>query len=161
MSGVVSGIKDTFFGGAQKKEAKAQQKGFERQIETIREGQEQARGDVMSLFPQARESLSGGFQSALDVFGQALPQQAQVFQGGNVAAQQTLIDAFPQIQNALLGNQVNMSAFQPYRANYDLSFANQTLPTQQTQNDINQQATAVMPDPLIGVLQNKFNRGIY
>jgi len=125
----MSFIKDTFFGGAEKKAAKVQQAGLEQGQADIRAGQAQARQDVLKLFPAAQENIGLGFQGALDVFGQSLPAQTDVFQQGNVGAQQALINALPQFQNAILGGQVDFSAFQPTQIQApDLGFFQQQLP---------------------------------
>jgi len=88
-----------------------------------------ARDDVNRLFPQAQQSAQLGFQGALDVFGQSLPAQTDVFQQGNLGAQQAILSGLPQIQNALFGNQVDLSQLQPFQVQQpDLSFFNQTLP---------------------------------
>ena len=63
----------------------------------------QARSDVTTLFPEAQRVQQRGFQGALDIFGQAVPEQARLFQGGNVAAQEQLLAGLPQIQRAILG----------------------------------------------------------
>ena len=122
-------IKDTFFGGAEKNAAKATQKGIERGIDVIEKSTKQAREDLFKLFPAAQQNLQQGFQGALDVFGQSLPAQTDVFQQGNVGAQQQLITGLQQQQNALFGNQVDMSQLQPFQVQQpDLGFFNQTLP---------------------------------
>ena len=114
-------VKDTFFGGASKKAAQAAQAGLESGQEFIRTGTEEARQDLFRLFPQAQQSAQQGFQGGLDVFGQALPQQAQAFQSGNIAAQQALLAGQPQFQNAILG--LPTQQFQPQQAAApDLSF---------------------------------------
>ena len=121
-------IKDTFFGGAEKKAAQAQQKGIESGIAATEQAARQARKDLGQLFPQARQDVQQGFQGALDIFGQSLPAQTQAFQQGNVGAQQTLINALPQMQNAILGGQIDLSAFQPQQVDVDTSFFQQQLP---------------------------------
>ena len=73
-----------------------------------------------------------GFQGALDIFGQSVPEQARLFGGGNVAAQQQLITGLPQIQRALLGQQVDFSQFQPVTLTPNLAFTQQTLPQSPT-----------------------------
>ena len=73
-----------------------------------------------------------GFQGALDIFGQSVPEQARLFGGGNVAAQQQLITGLPQIQRALLGQQVDFSQFQPVQLTPNLAFTQQTLPQSPT-----------------------------
>ena len=122
-------IKDTFFGGAEKKAAKAQTKALEQGQTFTREGVEQARGDLFKLFPAAQQNLQQGFQGALDVFGQSLPAQTDVFQQGNVGAQQQLLAGLPQFQNAIFGNQVDFSQLQPTQIQTpDLGFFQQQLP---------------------------------
>jgi len=64
---------------------------------------EQGREDVLRLAPLAEESRLKGFEGALDVFSQALPQQFQAFQGGNVGAQQIQLAGLDQQKRALLG----------------------------------------------------------
>lgn len=154
-------IKDTFFGGAEKKAGKALEKSGEESQEFIRQGIEQAKGEISPLFAGARQAGQQGFQGALDVFRQTLPQQSQAFQGGNVAAQQALLAGLPQFQNAILGGQVDLSGFQPFQSQpIDFSFAQQQLPVlPQIQQQEPQQQNA---NPLTGIgpnfFKNKFNR---
>lgn len=89
----------------------------------------QARLDVNRLFPEARQSADLGFQGALDVFGQSVPSQANVFQQGNVGAQQQILAGLPQMQNAILGGNVDLSGLQPVNLQADLGFVNQQLPS--------------------------------
>ena len=122
-------VKDTFFGGAEKDAAKAQQKGIERGIEATEKAVAEARGDLFKLFPAAQQNAQQGFQGALDVFGQSIPAQTGVFQQGNVAAQNQILAGLPQMQNAILGGQVDYSALQPTQLQMpDLSFLQQQLP---------------------------------
>ena len=88
----------------------------------------QARSDIGQLFPQSQQSAQQGFQGAIDMFNQGVNPQMQAFQGGNVAAQNQILAGLPQIQNALLGNQVDLSQLQAYQApQQDLSFMNHQL----------------------------------
>lgn len=145
----MSVIKDTFFGGAEKKAAKAQTKSLEEAQRLIRQGVAEAKKDITPLFAGARQSGQQGFQGALDVFGQTLPQQAQAFQGGNVAAQQALLAGFPQFQNAILGGQVDLSGLQPFQPQLpDFSFSQQQLP--QLQNLPGQQSQQGLTNTLSG-----------
>ena len=73
-----------------------------------------------------------GFQGALDIFGQSVPEQARLFGAGNVGAQEQLIAGLPQIQRALLGQQVDFSQFQPTTLTPNLAFTQQTLPQSPT-----------------------------
>ena len=89
----------------------------------------QARADLNRIFPNAQQTGQQGFQGALDVLGQSLPAQTNVFQQGNVGAQQQILQGLPQIQNALFGNPVDLSQLQPFQMQQpDLSFFQQQLP---------------------------------
>jgi hypothetical protein len=146
-------IKDTFFGGAEKKAAAAQERGLDRSIEEFAKGTEKARSDVMSLYPSAENNLKQGAQGALDVMGQFLPQQANVFQQGNMNAQNQISAGLPQIQNALMGGAVDYSQFQPQQINYDQSIFSQQLPEMQTSQQ------ALNPEPSMNSQQVPFNPG--
>lgn len=123
-------IKDTFFGGAEKKAAKAQQQGIERGIEATERATAEAKAAATPLFGQARQDLQQGFQGALDVFGQSLPAQVQAFRSGNVGAQEQLLAGLPQFQNAILGGNVDFSQLQPTQVQTpDLGFFQQQLPS--------------------------------
>lgn len=124
----MSKIADSFFGGAEKKAGKAEKKALEKGQELIAQQTAVARGDATSLFGGAQGAQRLGFQGALDVFGQTIPEQARLFGQGNVAAQQQLIGGLPQIQAALLGQPVDFSQFQPTKLTPNLGFAQQTLP---------------------------------
>lgn len=129
MSVLTSTFKDVFLGGAEKKAAAAQQRGIEAGQEFIQEGTQQARNDIQGIFPSAQQALQGGFQGAADIFSQAAPQQADVFQAGNVAAQQQIAQGLPQFQNAILGQPVDFSQFQPVQLEQpDFSFLNTQMP---------------------------------
>ena len=109
---------------------KSQQKASDKATAQIEESTGSARDDINRLFPQAQQTAQQGFQGALDVFGQSLPAQSDVFQQGNLGAQQAILQGLPQIQNALLGNQVDFSQFQPFQVQQpDMSFFQQTLPS--------------------------------
>ena len=108
----MSFIKDVFFGGAEKKAAKAQTQALGEGQEFIRQGIEEARGAAIPLFGAAQQNLLGGFQGALDIFGQTVPQQLQAFQGGNVGAQRALLAGLPQQQAAILGGALDPNALQ-------------------------------------------------
>ena len=92
----------------------------------------QARGDLFNLSPSAEANSQKGYQSALDVFGQFMPQQASTFQQGNVAAQNQILAGMPQAHNALMGGAVDYSQFQPTQLDYDPSMFQQQLPEYQT-----------------------------
>jgi hypothetical protein len=79
----------------------------------IEEASRQARGDILELFPAAQQSRQTGIGAQMDFLRQAVPVQTNLFQQGNVAAQEQLARGLPQIQNAILGNAIDYSAFQP------------------------------------------------
>lgn len=74
---------------------------------------DQTRADIFKLFPQAQESRQKGLNAGLSLYGQAVPQMMNTFQQGNVGAQQALLAGLPQMNNAILGNQVSYAGLQP------------------------------------------------
>ena len=110
----------------------------------IREQAAAAREDILPLFGAAQEARELGAQGALDIFGQTIPQQAQLFQGGNVAAQQALLGGLPQQISAIRGTPFDLSGLQPTQLDFDPSFAQQQLPQFQT----TEQALAPPPAPI-------------
>jgi hypothetical protein len=131
--GIFSAITDTFFGGAQKDAAQEVAKSNREAQQILNENLATAKGEAIPLFQGAEQNLLGGFQGALDVFGQSLPAQTQAFQQGNVNAQQQLLAGLPQIQAALLGGNVDLSGLQPSSVDTsNLGFFQQQLPDFQT-----------------------------
>jgi hypothetical protein len=124
----MSKIRDTFFGGAEKKAGKAEKQALEAAQEFIAKQTDIARTESTRLFGGAQEAQRGGFQAALDIFGQSVPEQARLFGAGNVAAQQQQITGLPQIQAALLGQPVDFNVFQPTQLTPDLGFTQAQLP---------------------------------
>ena len=85
----------------------------ERGQDILKASRDRARQDVLRLFPQAQEAQARGFQQAQDFLaGQVIPQQAEAFQAGNTQAQQTLLAGLPQVQQAILGGNVDLSGLQ-------------------------------------------------
>jgi hypothetical protein len=124
----MSSVVKTVFGGSDDSAQKAQSRANKRTEELIAENTAQAREDVMGLFPAADKNVRRGFKAALNVFGDAVPQQISAFQQGNVGAQQALLAGLPQMQNALLGLPVDMSSLQAQQVQYDPSIFQQQLP---------------------------------
>lgn len=118
----------TIFGGrdtsAQELQAAANREATRR----IDVGTQQARQDILGLFPQGDIQRNLGFQGALDVFGQTIPAQTAAFQAGNIGAQQNLLTGLPQFQQAILGGPVDLSALQPTTVPAPTGFAQQQLP---------------------------------
>lgn len=127
-----------------KRAAEAQQDATDQSIAYTREATAEARKDIDKYFPQAQATTAAGFKGALDTFNQFMPAQTDVYQQGNVGAQQALLSGLPQMQNAILGAPIDYSAFQPQRLDFDTSIFNQSLPTEMT-NIVNQNQPAVGP----------------
>lgn len=124
----MGGIVDLIFGGSDDSAQQGQNQANAAQIALARELAQQARGDVTRIIPIADENRNLGFQAALDVFGQGTGQQLDVFQQGNVGAQQAALAGVPQFQNAILGRPTDLSGLQPQQLDFDPSFLNQILP---------------------------------
>ena len=121
----MSGVVESVFGGSegdnQKKENK-RSRAF-----TVDQGK-RAREDLMILNNAADQNRNMGFQSVLDLLGQAMPQQMSAFQQGNVGAQQALINGMGQYQNAIMGRPIDMSQSRVRRIQTDPVYMQQTLP---------------------------------
>jgi len=110
--------------------------------ELVRQQSERARQDVLSIFPAAQQARQAGFQGAADIFGQVIPQQAEVFQRGITSAQDVLQGGLSAFNNAILGLPQDLSSTgplgqpaQPFDIN--LGFAQQQLPQVQTAGQLN------------------------
>jgi hypothetical protein len=130
------GFFDKLFGGTDKSAQKLTQQDNAQRQAFIERQMAQARGDMLAFAPGMEQNSNLGFQSALDVYGQTIPQMMDVFQQGNMAAQGHLLAGMPQVHNAILGMPVDYSAFQPTQLNYDASFAQQQLPQFRTTADL-------------------------
>jgi hypothetical protein len=63
---------------------------------------------------EGQQALSQGFGGAYNLLSGAIPQQAQAFQQGNMAAQNYLIGGMPAFQNAIMGGPMNYGqSYQP------------------------------------------------
>lgn len=102
-------VKDTFFGGAEKDAAKQQIAAGDRAMATQKEYYNQARNDIMQLFPQAYQGLQTSYQQAIDQIGagkasasdilrQAFNQSNQIQQSGSNAAISALLGRPQQMQ---------------------------------------------------------------
>lgn len=72
----------------------------------------QARGDVSRLFGDASKVRGETFGNTMDFLNQGIGSQITPFQQGNMAAQNQVARGLPQIQNAIMGNPVDLSGFQ-------------------------------------------------
>ena len=101
-----------------------------------------AEGQITNLFGASQSNQQEGFKRALEILGQTIPQQLSTFQQGNVGAQEQLLAGLPQIQNALLGRQVDLSGLQPKQVQFDPSFTQQKIPFFQDSRQALEQAGA-------------------
>ena len=132
--------------------SRASSQAADRSENLIREGQAQARQDLLTLFPSAQQSAQQGFQRAADVFRDVVPQQSQIFQQGNINAQNTLLAGLPQQQNAILGGNVNLGALQPTtQFQPDFGFLNQQIgqPTEQAGGGLGNQLLTDLSQPTL------------
>lgn len=97
------------------KAGKREDRAAKRSIEATQAASRQARSDVLGFGKRGAKTANRGFQGALDVFGQAIPAQLDVFQQGNLGAQQALLAGLPQMRNAILGGNVDFGALQPFQ----------------------------------------------
>ena len=119
---------ETLFGGTDTSAQDEQIRENRRARQFVREEGKRSRSDAKRLFSRARTDRRRGFQGALDILGQSVPQQVGSFQAGNVGAQEALLAGLPQIRNAILGAPTDLSGLTPTRLDFDPSFANVRLP---------------------------------
>jgi hypothetical protein len=109
------------------KAADAQVQGQQGALQATNVAANQARGEVNRLFGESNVSRDRGFTQAQDFLGGAIGSQIQPFQQGNMMAQEQVARGLPQIQNAILGNPVDLTGFnarqigQPSDFNIDLA----------------------------------------
>lgn len=126
---------------ATKKASNAQDRANEMAVKESRRAVAQAKASAVPLFEQGARDAQAGFQGALDIYGQSAPMQAGLFQQGNVGAQNAILAGLPQMQNAILGGNVDLSqmkAFEMQQPNFD--FLNQQTPVIARQQQEQQQA---------------------
>lgn len=139
----LSDLGDSLFGDSGKGASKSQKKENEKNREFIRQATDKAFGQIAERGPLIQAQRLGGFQGAQNVLAQGIPQQFDIFQQGNIQAQQTAGLAPQQIQNALLGLPVDFGFLQPSQAvQPDFSFLNQTLAGQPTPEELAAQQAA-------------------
>ena len=108
--------------------ARSQERGQAAALEAAERGAREAREAAIPLFSDAQQNALRGFEAALGLQGQIAPEQISALQQGNQAAQQTLLAGLPQFQNALLGNNIDLSGLQQQAPQIDTSLFNQQLP---------------------------------
>ena len=84
----------------------------------IEKNMNQARNDILNLYPSIQDSQRQGFNASLDLYKKSIPMRMNAFTQGNIGAQNQIIKGLPQIQNALLGRKIDTSGFQPQSIGY-------------------------------------------
>ena len=82
---------------------------------------QQALGYLQPAYSKASDMGNQYAQQALALQGSTFMPQMQAAQQGNVQAQRMQIAAMPQYRNAIMGGNVDYSAFQPYTQQYDMN----------------------------------------
>lgn len=119
---------ETLFGGTDDSSQKQQEAANRRAKKFFEKEGRRTRGQARSLFNRAQKDRRRGFQGALGVLEQTIPQQVGAFQEGNVGAQETLLAGLPQIRNAILGAPIDLSGLRSRQVQFDPSFTSQRLP---------------------------------
>ena len=122
------GFLSDLFGGSNDDALKAQSAQNRETLAYQKQLNNQARGDLNRLFPQAQETRRSGFADALAMFGQTMPQQFDLMSQGRANVEDTLINGQSQVQRALLGLPTDMSGLRKAPLQVDTSFANRQLP---------------------------------
>ena len=124
MSGIATAIAGSAIIGsiasnkASKRAAGAAENSTREQIEFMKEQADQARSEINKYIPMATQSRNQGFQRQADFLSSALPTTMGMMQQGNMGAQDVLAGSMPQIQNALMGGNVDYGFLQPRKINY-------------------------------------------
>ena len=125
----MSFVKDTFFGGAEKKAARAQQQNLEQSQQFVRQAAREAEGKATDLFERSTETIGRGLEGAQNILQELTPAQQDLVTQSNMAAQNTLLAGLPQIKNAILGGApVDLSGLQAQQFSTPTDFLNQPLP---------------------------------
>jgi len=138
------------------KAAKAGEKNNAASQAFVEQTSRDAFNDAKRLYGAGSAAQNAGNQAALDVFGQAIPEQMSTYLQGNTNAQNQLSRGAPQIVNALKGAPIDYSAFAPQQINTDTSWAQQTLPDAvvNAYTDTGLQDTVPKLEPMSGALTN-------
>jgi len=133
---VAKAVGDIYSGSQANKAGKQSAQNSQDMINFLKSQGAQTRADAIPLFQAAQDSRRGGYQGAMDIFGQTYPQQVGLYQQGNVGAQRVLGQGSQQYENAILGRPVNRSFMEPQQFDVDTSFSQQQLPEAPTYNQI-------------------------
>lgn len=146
-------IKDTLFGGAEKKAAQAQSAAADKAMAITKEGVTEAKNALNEMSPLAMSMLGGTAQQGLDLMAAGAPQAAELMQSGNVGAQDQLASALPLIQAALMGQPIDFSKIQSQKLKLpDMGFLKQKLPNSiNVPQPVAQQQPTQQPNPMFNM----------
>ncbi len=128
MVAAVATIGGALIGAKSSRDAsKSAAKGQDKSLQATQQAANTARNEAKNLFGAATKSREKGFGNALEFLGGAPQQQLAPFMAGNNLAQQQVSRGLDQTMNAIMGNPVDLSGFQPRNVgnpssfNFDLS----------------------------------------
>lgn len=98
--GGFSGLGEKIWGGNNNSAQKTTERQQEYSRRFTQQSMGQARADTNTLYDRGDFARNYGYNQALDIYGQAMPIQADYFQGGNIAAQQAVLGGQPMIYQA-------------------------------------------------------------
>lgn len=143
----MSSVIKTIFGGKDDSAQKAQIAANDEAARFIKQQTNRAMGIVERDKGNAYQNVNLGAQAASDMIRGSVDPRIRAMQGGNVNAQNTLLEGLPQIQRAILGLPTDTSGMQAQWAPANLNFLDQGFPEfglQQNQQQ-NQQQNPFMP----------------
>lgn len=135
MSGVATAIAGAAVVGAYAsnkaadKAADSAQYSSDQSIAYMQQSEEKARKDIEELFPKAANARNERYQQGMDFYTSTVPESMDAVSQGNYNAQQTLSAAMPQIQNAILGGNIDYSFAQPKQQSVDINSLLAGMPT--------------------------------
>lgn len=118
----MSWVKDNFLGGASKDAARRNEKQINIGKGELEGAFSSAKAGLEKAFPEARETQQQAYADVINLLQGTMPQVLGMGQQGNVNAQNTLLAGLPQYQNAILGQPVDYSGFQPTQLDVDYGF---------------------------------------
>jgi hypothetical protein len=133
---IFSELGDAFFGGAEKKAAKEEQKALADAALALGGGTATARGEAKALYGGAIDQTQQGFQKALDLWNQIGLRGSRTMQEANTAGQRQMLSGLKEAHANLLGVPMNYSELQanpPYR---DFQFWPQMPPAMDPRTDL-------------------------
>jgi len=140
----------SLFGSGSQAGARAQAQATREGMAMYRKGVDEAKEQILPGFERARQQNLFRTGQAMDALSGTMQPQLDAYSQGNLNAQQALAGSGQQMQNAILGGQVDYSGLQPQGINFDAQSYLSGMPS------INAQAPD-MPERDIGVQEPDFS----